>query len=193
VGYERAKAAVVSEVRTLLERMPDLRDLTFANGTPIVSPPTRSWIDRVVLAAVGSSPTATSQGQASSDAASHVADAQKLLADGRVAEGLARFQEAIAGAVTGRERFLLRLELAQACTAAGLAGLAKGAYEELDREAQAHALASWEPRLAAQTLKGLIAAARALGKDPRGGAGPLIDQYQRLCSLDPAAAHETWP
>jgi type VI secretion system protein VasJ len=192
-SHERARAAVVSEVRTLLERMPELDGLAFANGTPMASPPTRSWIDMVVRAPAGGAPASTSEGGPTSRARPSASEAQKLLADGRAAEGLSRFQEAIAAALTGRERFLLRLELAQACTAAGLAAVAKGAYEELDREAQAHALADWEPRLAVETLKGLIAAARALGKDPRGGTAPLVDHYQRLCRLDPAAAHEIWP
>jgi type VI secretion system protein VasJ len=93
----------------------------------------------------------------------------------------------------GRARFRARLELARACAGAGLAALAKATYEELDREATEHRLDAWEPALAAECLKGLILSARALAKDPRGATPSLEERYQRLCRLDPAAAHEVWP
>jgi type VI secretion system protein VasJ len=72
--------------------------------------------------------------------------------------------------------------------------IARSIYEELDRELTAHGLDDWEPALAAQCLKGLVASTRALAKDPRGAANEqLLRQYQRLCRLDPAAAHDVWP
>ena len=192
-GYERARAAVTSEVRALLGRMPELPGLSFDNGTPLASPPTRSWIEETVLGREGSGPAPHGDAPPSEAVASALAEGRKLLTDGRTAEGLRRLGVAVAASGSGRARFLARLALAKACAAAGLPALAKGGFEELDREAQGHRLEDWEPELAVETLKGLIASARALGKDPRGGASPMIDEYDRLCRLDPAAAHEIWP
>jgi hypothetical protein len=130
---------------------------------------------------------------ADGEAGARLSEAQGLLAAGQIPQALAAMQAVVEGARSGRERFHLRLAFAQACSGAGLMALAKGLFEDLAREAAAHSLDEWEPRLAAGTLKGLIAAARALVKDPRWSIEQLGEHYERLCRLDPAAAHEVWP
>ncbi len=190
-GHEPARDAVALEVRALLARMPPLMALEFADGTPLAAAPTRAWIDEVVARrGPGVSPP---QEAGAADHASRIAEVRKTLANGNASEALARVQAAIMGAASGRERFLLRIELACACAGAGLNAVAKGVFEELVREVSAHGLDIWEPRLAAEALKGLITSSRALANDPRAAVPELADHYRRLCGIDPAAAHEVWP
>ena len=190
-GHDRARVAVALETRALLGRMPELPSLSFSDGSPLASPETRTWIEQHLV------PRDRRAGEPprSDDGALPAAlvEGSKLVTGGQVTEGLARMQEALTRSAMGRERFLLRLELARLCAAVGLGALAKASYEELEREVRAHGLDSWEPQLAVATLKGLIAASRGLGKDPRAASPQLNEHYQRLCSLDPAAAHEVWP
>jgi len=192
-SHERARIAVVSEVRTLLGRMPQLPSLAFASGTALADPATRSWIDEEVAAGKAAGSGGAAVGPSEEGSGEKLAAARKLLAGGQVAEGLSALQEAVAGQPAGRARFRARLALARACAGASLLPLAKATYEELDQEAVRHGLDDWEPALAAECLKGLISASRALTKDPRGESDTLTQRYQRLCRLDPAAAHEVWP
>jgi type VI secretion system protein VasJ len=189
--HERARDAVVAEVRSLLGRMPQLSTLSFADGTPVADPQTRSWLDDTVLA--GSGPgQARRAGGADDGSAEKLAEAKKLLAATQVPEALALLRDE-ASKRRGRQHFLLSLEAARLCAGAGLTAIAKSLYEELDREGHAHHLEEWEPGLAAECLKGLLASARALAKDPRGSLPDMTEPYRRLCRIDPAAAHEVWP
>jgi type VI secretion system protein VasJ len=191
-AHARAAEAVAAELRALLARMPALPSLTFNDGTPLADPQTRTWLQE----AVAPKPTASrSGGEAEGEdlPAEAVAEAKKLLAGGQIAEGLGALQALVTTRTAGRSRFRARLLLAQAAAAAGLQAVAAATCEELDRESLAHRLDAWEPALAAECLKGLIAASRALAQDPRGTSPELTTQYQRLCRLDPAAAHEVWP
>jgi type VI secretion system protein VasJ len=188
--HERARDAVAVELRSLLARMPQLPTLSFADGTPVADPQTRTWIDEQLRAGSGSAPARREAPDGG--AADKLADAKKLLAATQVPEALGLLRDE-AGKRRGRQRFLVSLEAARLCAGAGLTAIAKSMYEELDREGREHHLEEWEPELAAECLKGLLASARALAKDPRGSLPDLTEPYRRLCRIDPAAAHEVWP
>jgi type VI secretion system protein VasJ len=190
-AHARAGEALASEVRGLLARMPPLPSLTFNDGTPLADAQTKTWLQE----SVAPKPAARGGGDAGGDdlPAEPVAEARKLLAAGQIAEGLAALQALVMSRPAGRARFKARLLLAQAAAGAGLQPVALATFEELDRESLAHRLDAWEPTLAAECLKGLVAASRALAQDPRGTSPELASKYQRLCRLDPAAAHEVWP
>jgi type VI secretion system protein VasJ len=191
-GHERAARAVVVEVRSLLGRMPELVEMAFVDGTPLASSETRAWLTDVILP-----PAAKNAPEVallpSGEANSRLGKLRDLVKEVGAARALALSKETILAAPSGREKFLLRLELARACRAGGLNAVAKGLFEELAREAAVNGLDSFEPALAAEALKGLIGAARALGNDPRGAVADLANYHRRLCSLDPAAAQEVWP
>jgi type VI secretion system protein VasJ len=188
--YDRARAAVASELRGLLARMPGLPTSSFSDGTGLAAAPTRAWIDEVVLARPV---PVRDPGRAEEGAPPAYEHARRKFAEGRIAEALEGFQAAIQQLPGGRARFLLRLEVARAYAGGGLTSLALAAYQGLDAEARAHDLGVWEPALAVDTLKGLIATLRALVKDSSGTSTQLGEYYSRLCSLDPAAAFEVWP
>lgn len=190
LGAERdeARAAVAGETRALLDRMPALPGLSFADGSPLASRETRGWLDAEVLRPRhGAAPAPN----AAADPA--LGEGSALLRRGRVEEGLARLRQALERAATGRERFLRRLEVARACAAAGLNAVAKASYDALDDEVRAHRLERWEPALAVETWRGVLATSRELRDDVRATPARLVDAHRRLCGLDLAAAHEAWP
>jgi type VI secretion system protein VasJ len=191
-AHARAREAVLAEVRGLLARMPQLASLSFSDGSPFADAPTRSWLDEEVAPRATPAGAAAAGGGDAADA-ERLLEARKQLAAGQIPEALSALRAIAAARGDGRGRFTARLELARAAAGAGLLALAKATYDELDREALHHRLDEWEPALAAQTLAGLIAATRSLANDPRGVRDALVTQYQRLCRLDPAAAHEVWP
>jgi type VI secretion system protein VasJ len=188
--FDRARSAVASELRGLLTRMPSLPGLAFSDGSPLADPRTSSWIDGVILARPA--PVRVARDDAG-PVAPALAELGTNLAEGRIAEGLAAAQAALLQLPSGRRQFLARLDVARACSAAGLGHLALGAYQGLDAEVRAHGLESWEPELAVSTLKGLIATLREIMKDSRGASTQLDECFRRLCILDPAAAYEVRP
>ena len=174
--------------------MPALPTLAFNDGSAMADPQTVTWLADEVAPKPGAASGAGAAGEKADPFVEALAAARKQLGAGQVGEALAAMQAAVAGSPAGRARFRARLEVARACAGAGLVVIARSLYEELDRELVAHQLDDWEPALAALCLKGLVASTRALAKDPRVTAGEqLLKQYQRLCRLDPAAAHEVWP
>jgi type VI secretion system protein VasJ len=192
-SHHRARQALAAEVRVLLSRMPELSGLAFADGSPFADAQTKAWLASEIA---GNEAAAGPQGPAPAGddgSAERLAEAKKLFSASRIKDALALLQEGVAGARAGRERFLSRLALARLAAGAGLTAVAKATYQELVREATAHALERWEPALVAECLKGLISSARALSNDPRGTAPDLTEAYTRLCGIDPAAAHEAWP
>jgi type VI secretion system protein VasJ len=191
-GHARAREAVLVEVRAFLARMPSIPTLAFADGAPLADPQTRTWLDEEV-APRAAAPAAAGAAAEDPAALEVIATARKQLTGGQVAEALAALRVLAASRPDGRGRFRVRLELAKAAAGAGLTAVARATYDELDRDAVAHRLDEWEPAVAADVLKGLIAATRALVNDPRGVKEGLVPQYQRLCRLDPAAALEVWP
>jgi type VI secretion system protein VasJ len=189
--YQRARAAVVAEVRALVGRLPGLAKLTFSDGTPLADEATRSWLEEEVgKAGGGARRTAPAAGEAS---AARIAQVKELLGAGQVAEALRASREGAAGAGSERERFLLRLDVARLLVGSGLKALALATYQDLDREAQERELDDWEPALAAECLRGLIGAARAMSEDPRGSSPDLVMSYRRLSRLDPESANDLWP
>jgi len=191
-GHARAREAVLIEVRALLGRMPAVATLAFSDGSPLADAQTRTWLDEEV-APRAAGPAGGGASSEDASVAEAIAGARKQLAGGQMAEALAALRALAAGRPDGRDRFRIRLELAKAAAGAGLMAVARATYDELDREAVAHRLDEWEPALAAEVLKGLITATRSLGNDPRAVKDGLVPQYQRLCRVDPAAAHEVWP
>jgi type VI secretion system protein VasJ len=191
-AHEKARAAVVAEVRTFTGRLPGLASLAFSDGSPLADPATRAWLEEAAGASApaGARPAAGGLDEA---AAAALARAKELFGAGPSAEALHAAREVAAGGRSERERFLLRLEVARLYVASGLQPLALASFQELAREAQERGLDAWEPGLAAEALRGLVATARAVGDDPRGGPPDLATSYRRLCRLDPAAAYEVWP
>jgi hypothetical protein len=170
--------------------------LAFADGSPLAGAATRSWLDEVVTpSGAGPARPAAGAGEGQGDAASEaaLAEARTLLAEGRVEAAFARVDQALAALQGGRARFLLRLQAAQACAAAGLHLVARSQFEALEQEATLHGLERFEPRLLVEALRGLVKSARAVQKDPRGATPRLPELFQRLCALDPVAATEAWP
>lgn len=191
-AHEKARDALTGEMRSLLSRMPPLQNFSFADGTPLADPQTKSWIEDQVLPQGGSG-LRRGAGADGDAAAARMAEAKKLLGASQVPEALALLQQGVMTARGGRDRFLARLELARLAAGSGLVPLAKATYDELAREAAENALDAWEPELVAECLKGLITSARSLPDDPRGASKDLVEPYKRLCCLDPVAAQEVWP
>jgi type VI secretion system protein VasJ len=196
-----AAEAVASEVRGLIQRLPELPDLAFADGTPLASDAARAWIRETVMAAPGSG----GGGGSSSGGLVLSADggepegledarkeADKLAGGGKLAEAVRLFEAGAARAIKARERAAWKVAVARVCADAGRHDVALAQLEALQDDLQSTTLEAWDPELASQMLRLQLAARQ---KAVPSGAPPdeqqkTRDLLRRLARLDAAAALE---
>jgi type VI secretion system protein VasJ len=157
LGHDAARRAVEHELRGLLARLPALPELRFGDGTAVADPGTRTWL-------------AGLQGDGDGSAPARPIDPAGL-------------QAAAERAASGRERFMLRRELARACLAAGRPDVAADLLAALRDEARRHGLAVWEPELLIACLSELIGCARTLDD----GARARLEVHHALAELSALA------
>ena len=200
--YARARAEVIGGLAVVLKRMPALLELQFADGTPFADEQTRTWINAEVLAGGGAAASAPAVGGGgpapvivvqqggggAGEQAAVVAEARKMAAAGKGPDAIAMLQAKATTAPSAAARFRYRLGVGQVALALNQVALAKGVFEGLERDVEAHGLEAWEPALAAASAEGLVQCHRALAK----GGKPIPPEagvlYDRVCRLDPATA-----
>ena len=183
-GHDPARLGLCAEVGALLRRLPRLLELKDKEGVPLADEATRAWVEREVLpsgggsgSSAGPAPVVVAAGPPGAEAA----ELKALFAANKREEALRLGAAQIQQAGSGREKFLRRLELAEACDPL----LARPLFSGLAVEVEAQRLDTWEPALAVRCFEGL---ARTI---PRGQASdkPALDAaLVRLAGLDPSRA-----
>jgi type VI secretion system protein VasJ len=182
VEFGSARAAVRGELRALLGRLPALRNMRYADGTPFADAGTQGWIEGEVLATEEGS----ASGTAGSAAPHFVGEARRLFAEGKIPEALKLAQREMTGA-SARDRFCCRLELAKLCQRGGKERLAVRLLEALDEDVRRYSLEEWDPALSAEVVKllCLCRSTEAAGKQPTLDTILATNAlYARLCRLD---------
>jgi type VI secretion system protein VasJ len=196
-NYVEAQDAVVTELSSLVGRMPELIDLSFAGGIPFASPETLKWLKDEVISRRGGSRTGsgTSEmgGEGSPEGLAEAAtDARKMAGRGQFAEAVRKMQEGIHSTGEHRGQFLWRLEMARICLESNQPQLAAPLLEELETYIQRHQLEIWEPRLCLAAYIALLSARRMLMKDQRRATPDLAQKanqlHERIARLDLATA-----
>jgi type VI secretion system protein VasJ len=187
--YVNARNAIKSEVVTLLNRLPDLIEIEFSDGTPFADRSTRDWISTQILPETVTEPVeAIPSGNEPDFLAEVQSKSRQLLKEGDQKSALNLVQEFTRSASTGHQRFLSRLELANLCIEIGNNKAALAHLEMLDDQITQYSLDIWEPQLALQALqiyyRTLIKTLRET-KHPEPELSRLADSvFSRLCRLD---------
>lgn len=197
--FHPASDAVATEVRGLVQRLPELPDLTFAGGMPLANEATRAWIRDTVLAAPGGGGARPSAGLAlpvemgePEGLAAARDEAAGLASGGRIADAVRLLEAGAARSVRARERAAWKVAVARVCADSGRHDVALAQLEALQDDLQSTTLEAWDPELASQMLRLLLSARQ---KALPAGAGPEEQQktrelLRRLARLDAAAALE---
>lgn len=207
--YAAARRVVLVETALLVDRVPDLLALTFADGTPFADDVTRAWVETTaedVLAGGGDAAGRDAVDEARSEAKRRLG-----------AEGLDAALDALAAVPSGRPsqrtQFRIRLATAQTCLQGGRPGMARPMLDALVDAGTRADLARWEPGLMAEVWEALYRCLCRLHSDadaPRAdasdadasGAGDrdeatderqalhrrAREAYERVCALDPSRA-----
>ncbi|MEP0848627.1 MAG: type VI secretion system protein TssA [Phycisphaerae bacterium] len=186
--YEAVHDAVAFETVALRNRMPELFDLCFKEGTPFADGATKSWLDEAGKKFGGGGGGGAGGGDKDPLSAA-IAEARKLLAAAKQPEAVARLSSQADGSASRRDRFRAQLALAGFFADMNKHALAGSLLEGLEREIDAYKLEDWEPNLAAQALREFYSWFKKAKPKPtpdetkRGN-----DVLARLCRVDPSAA-----
>lgn len=191
--YQRAKQAVLFETAMLLERVPSLPQLTFADGVPFADPKTRFWLDDVVLPIFAGD----GGGAALADEAAEKEydEAKRLAGGGKLNEAVSVLQDGLQHAGAGRGRFLRRFYIAQICMQADKPGVACSILEKLSTEIDAHGLHEWEPSMALDVWCQLHRCYGLLSGDDETDGADMEENarrvFARICEIDASRALES--
>jgi type VI secretion system protein ImpA len=194
-AYHPIARAIRSELKTLLQDVPQLMHATLMDDTPAANGDTVNWMRELLNEAA--SPGAAGKDTDSAedrlapawkkqfvDAYARAADALK---SGNHSKALEILQQEIASQPSGRAKFLRKLQLVEMCIASQKAEIAQPILEDLAATVEEHKLDGWEdPRLMASALLTIMKSSRRIqdNEDERG------KYFERICRLDPVKALE---
>jgi type VI secretion system protein VasJ len=182
--HDAAAPVVEREVAALLARAPSLPNLTFSDGTPLADGETQSWVGGLGAGGGGGG------GGAKSPVDRAAAEATKLAGEGNLAQAMTVLSRA-AQTTSPVDRFRARLEIAKLALSQQLLDMARAHLDALERSAEEHRLASWDPALCAELFANLYKVRRLIAQntmdDPEIGK-KAAQSFERLCELDAARA-----
>ncbi|HHP7238395.1 type VI secretion system protein TssA [Longibacter sp.] len=167
----------------LIERFPELPNLSYRDGTPFADPTTLGWLDS--LAPSSDASTADVSGGAD-PLADVLADARQKMQSGSLEEALHGLTEM--SAPDGRTRFRRQLEIASLCLDGGHPEVALPLLEQLHADIERHALDQWEPDLALRTWTTLHTCYTRTDELPASEVAQARRVYGRICELAPSKA-----
>jgi type VI secretion system protein ImpA len=195
--YQPIATAIQSELRALLNDLPDLLDATLLDDTPAANPETREW-----LQSLGSTPTPappTVEEETATEARLHrngaptwlaqAVDpyilAKDALAAGQEEKAFAIMRVEIARQRSGRHRFRRTMETIELAIAAGKDSIAQPLLEDIAAAIEAHKLDAWEDP---EQIAGDLSKLMRYSKKIQASAADKQKLFERICRLDPVQA-----
>jgi type VI secretion system protein ImpA len=194
--YQPIATAIQSELRALLNDLPELLDATLLDDTPAANPETKAWLRHLNTPPPSEMPPDDASELGESAAANgtptwlaQAADAYVLateaLAAGREEKAFAIMRTEIARQRSGRGRFRRTMQLIDLAIAAGKDAIAQPLLEDVTAVIENHKLDAWEdPELIAGDLLKLLRSSKKIN----GSSSEKQKLFERICRLDPVRA-----
>lgn len=191
--FEPAAKTVIRELRSFLERLPDVASLSFSDGTGFADDQTRMWITSEVLLA-GDEGNASAAGDSGADDEpwnAALSDARKVAAKGEAEQALSLMNEGLNSAAQMRDQVCWRCAIAELLLQIGKADAAGTLLESLCEQLVQRQMEDWEPRLMAKVYSLLYQSyqkQRKSKKDDKQLAEKSEQAFAQLCWFDPVTA-----
>jgi len=196
--YEPIAGAIRSELKALLQDVPQLLDAVLLDDTPAANGETRAWLQQLgtpAAEALAENPPATdaavasTNGQGSSSWLDKTADAYALAQDtlkaGQPEKAFEIMRKEIARQRSGRGRFERTMQLVELCVAAGKGTIAQPLLDDLSAAIEEHKLDNWEDNeMVAAALATIMRISRRVLDDE----SEKKRLFERICRLDPVRA-----
>ena len=194
--YEPIATAIQSELRALLNDLPELLDATLLDDTPAANPETKAWLQGLNATPA---PVPSNDAEAAAEvpaqrngapkwlaaAVDAYALAQAALASGQEEKAFAIMRAEVSRQRSGRRRFRRMMQTVELAVAAGKDGIAQPLLEDIAAAIENHKLDAWEdPELIASDLIKLM----RYSKKIQGSSSDKQKLFDRICRLDPVQA-----
>ena len=196
--YSGIATAIQSELRALLNDLPELLEATLLDEIPAANPETRAWIQGLgetppLAEASGEDASGETAAAATEEAAPSwlaaaidaYALAKQARAKGQEEKAFAIMRAEIARQRSGRGRFRRTMQLAEMAVDAGKDAIAQPLLDDLAQAIEEHKLDLWEePEVIAADLSKLMRFSQRIKDD----TSEMQRLYGKICRLDPVRA-----
>lgn len=184
--------AILLETALFVRRIPQIKELTYTDGTPFCDPATRDWLDGEV-ATVFASGSAVPVKSAEDPIEADKREANALISANNIEAALDVLLKKICASNSERDGFRRRVVVASVLLSAKRADLAVYILEYLCDMVQANKLDSWDPDCASEALTLLAKAYSMLSSGKQGAALIKLAEkreeiLKRLSYIDPLMA-----
>jgi type VI secretion system protein ImpA len=194
--YRPIATAIQSELRALLNDLPELLDAILLDDTPAANPETKTWLNGLQIPA----PLPHSEeDEAPEEAPAHSNGtptwlapsmdayvlAKDALASGQEEKAFAIMRAEVGRQRSGRRRFRRTMQMIELAMAAGKDSIAQPLLEDIANTIENHKLDAWEdPDQVASDLLKLM----RYSKKIQGSSSDKQKLFERICRLDPVQA-----
>lgn len=187
--YKGVRDSVAFEAVALFQRLPEVFELSFKDGSGFADGATKAWVEEQAGAMGGGG--GASGGGGGDALAKSIGDAKKLMAGAKSDEAVALLAELMQTARGQRERYRAQIGLAGILIDLKKWTLARSLLEDVEQAIVEHELERWEPQLAADATRDLYSC--LINANPKAKPTPdelqrRADVFARLCRLAPAVA-----
>lgn len=196
-NYQAIATAIQSELRALLNDLPELLDATLLDDTPAANAETREWLLSLGNSALPAESEEESEAAAESRAHRNgvptwlapaldpYTRAKDALTAGRAEEAFAIMRAEVSRQRSGRRRFRRTMQMIELAIAAHKEEIAQPLLEDIAAAIENHKLDAWEdPEQIASDLSNLM----RYSKKIQGSASDKQKLFERICRLDPVKA-----
>ena len=199
--YLPIASAIQTELRALLNDLPELMEATLLDDTPAANPDTKAWLRQLSSAPAQ---TASTNGESAADEPAHAASksptaapawltsasdafalAKQALAAGDEDRAFAIMRSEIANQRSGRGRFRRTVQLIELAIASGKDALAQPLLDDIATAIENHKLDAWEEP---ESVAGYLVQLMRHSKKIQANAGEKQKLFERICRLDPVLA-----
>ncbi len=192
--YSPIAIAIRSELRALLRDLPHLMEAMLSDDTPAANPQTQAWLREILAEPAGAAPQpgpphlpvmdGINPGWQKKYVDAH-ALALEAMRSGQAQKAVSILQKEVERQLSGRGRFLRKLQLAQICIQAGKDVIAQPLMDDLAAAIDTYKLEEWEDR---ETVAGALTFLAQNSKKIQGDAKLKQAIFERICRLDPVQA-----
>jgi len=196
--YEPVANAIRSELRSLLNDVPQLLQANLLDDTPAANAETQAWLRELMDAPPAPASSDVEPGTNESPIAESLTNpswmgravdpfalAQEAVKAGNIQKGVQIMQAEIARQRSGRGRFQRTLQLVLLCVEAGNETIAQPLIDDVAAAIENHKLDDWEDR---ETVAAALSTVRKFSKKMQDNASESQKLFERICRLDPARA-----
>jgi type VI secretion system protein ImpA len=194
--YQPIATAIQSELRALLNDLPELLEATLLDDTPAANPETKAWLRHLQdppSAGVGTSGEVDSPAPAGrngtpswlTQSADAFVMAKEALSAGHEDKAFAIMRSEINRQRSGRGRFRRTMQLIELVVSSGKDAIAQPLLDDVTAMIENHKLDAWEePEQVASDLLTLMRNSKKI----QGSSSDKQKMFERICRLDPVQA-----